>query len=74
MKLFCLFKKIMKICKTCKRNKKIEDFHWKNKLKGYKQSICKECAIFFQKKYIKECWRMDNLKPLWIKDHKEIHK
>lgn len=33
-----------KICNTCRQSKPQEDFSWKSKSKGTKQSCCKACA------------------------------
>ncbi len=34
----------MKICSKCAEEKSVEDFAWKSKTKGTRQSTCKECA------------------------------
>lgn len=33
----------MKFCNTCKTSQSIDNFAWKNKTKGLRQSICKSC-------------------------------
>jgi predicted Fe-S protein YdhL (DUF1289 family) len=33
----------MKICTKCELPKEIEDFNWRSKTKGTRQSICREC-------------------------------
>jgi len=44
----------MRKCGRCKKSKKIDSFYWKNKDKGIKASICKECQkIATAKNYLK---------------------
>lgn len=33
----------MKVCPRCSKSKEVNDFNWRSKTKGTKQSICKEC-------------------------------
>lgn len=44
-----------KVCTKCKRELSIEEFRWKNKLKGKKHSQCKEC----QRQQEKERYQVD---------------
>lgn len=58
------------ICRICNEEKGVEEFNWRNKSKGWKQSSCKSC----EKK-----WREDNREILlrkkkeYYQDNKESH-
>lgn len=43
----------MKKCTLCKAVKPLDDFHWKNKSKGVKNSQCKTCKINYAKTHYK---------------------
>jgi hypothetical protein len=44
-----------KICIDCKKERDIEDFRWRSKKKGWRQSWCKYCKRRQEKKQ----WKMD---------------
>lgn len=39
------------ICKKCNKDKKEEDFVFRNKIKGIKHSICKDCQKEYKRKH-----------------------
>lgn len=39
-----------KICRTCKKEKKIDEFSWRNKIKKQKHGECKDCYKITRKK------------------------
>lgn len=44
----------MKTCNHCGEEKEEDDFNWKNRAAGLRQSYCRECKKFHQKKYYAE--------------------
>jgi hypothetical protein len=58
----------MKICKTCKENKKFSEFHRQAKNPDGLHSECKLCCSLKRKKY-----RMDNLEKLRAMNRKWYH-
>ena len=44
-----------KVCKMCEKEKSVDDFHFTNKAKGYRQSYCKLCNSEYTRR-----WRKGN--------------
>ena len=59
----------MKICTACKEEKELNDFSWRNKLKGLKNSWCKSCLNKYNKRKWKESShrRSSNMKANYIR-------
>ena len=43
----------MKTCSTCNQPKSVEEFNWRNKAKGVRHGVCKECTRNRDKKHYK---------------------
>jgi len=41
----------MKVCSNCKEEKDLDEFNWKSKAKGIKQSRCKTCYREYNRDY-----------------------
>lgn len=41
----------MKFCSRCKQEKTLDEFYFKNKSKGIRQSQCKDCSSIYQRKH-----------------------
>jgi hypothetical protein len=51
---------LTKICRLCKKQKSVEEFHWRKKARGYRQSECKACAKEYAREYYaghKDDWK-----------------
>lgn len=44
----------MKVCSSCKENKDLDDFNYKNKKRQTRNSICKDCMKSYRKKHYTE--------------------
>lgn len=53
----------MKICKTCKLNKDLKEYHFKKSGKFKVNAHCKVCVCLNKKEYYK------NIQPLWAKEN-----
>jgi hypothetical protein len=59
-----------KRCERCRETKDIEEFSWKYKVLGIRQSACKECMKWYAKRYFKGSAHDEHLKN--IKERKKV--
>lgn len=68
-----------KICSKCDEEKVVGEFHFKNKAKGTRQSICKQCQKVVSREYylkdreghIARVWRRKRKLAEWLRDYKK---